>query len=301
MRNCPFRKISVVRCVFCAISFLMFVIVYHRIYFFDDVERIERKPGMIYLLQWTSPKTEPFVFMGKGTKTFKDRKCQVANCFVTANKYGLGDVKKFDVLLFHAKEFIESWFYGEPQERNKEQKYVFASMESSGNYPDENNKVDNTFNITWTYKLDSDINFGYIAIRNKTGHHIGPKTVMQWMNHSEMLPINDNIKNKLANKRIAAAWFVSHCDTVNNRENVAYEIFMEMMHFGLTLDIYGSCGQKQCPRNSMEECLKMIQRDYYFYLAFENSNAEDYVTEKLLTALNNYAVPIVFGGANYTR
>ncbi|XP_063375065.1 alpha-(1,3)-fucosyltransferase C-like [Cydia amplana] len=51
----------------------------------------------------------------------------------------------------------------------------------------------------------------------------------------------------------------------------------------------------------MEECLKLIQEQYYFYLSFENSFSEDYVTEKLLTALENYAVPVVYGGANYTR
>nr|XP_037877562.1 alpha-(1,3)-fucosyltransferase C-like [Bombyx mori] len=45
----------------------------------------------------------------------------------------------------------------------------------------------------------------------------------------------------------------------------------------------------------------MIREKYYFYLSFENSFGEDYVTEKLLHALEFDAVPVVYGGANYTR
>ncbi|KAJ2937861.1 hypothetical protein O0L34_g18682 [Tuta absoluta] len=45
----------------------------------------------------------------------------------------------------------------------------------------------------------------------------------------------------------------------------------------------------------------MIKNNYYFYLSFENSFCDDYVTEKLLNAVQNYAVPIVYGGANYSR
>nr|XP_053607875.1 alpha-(1,3)-fucosyltransferase C-like isoform X2 [Plodia interpunctella] len=38
-----------------------------------------------------------------------------------------------------------------------------------------------------------------------------------------------------------------------------------------------------------------------FKQTFENSFSEDYVTEKLLIALKNNAIPVVYGGANYTR
>ena len=45
------------------------------------------------------------------------------------------------------------------------------------------------------------------------------------------------------------------------------------------VDIYGSCGTKRCPRNS-DQCFDMLNKDYKFYLAFENSNCKDYITEK---------------------
>ena len=42
----------------------------------------------------------------------------------------------------------------------------------------------------------------------------------------------------------------------------------------------------------------MLQKDYKFYLAFENSNCKDYVTEKFFTnALHNGVVPIAMGAS----
>ena len=40
---------------------------------------------------------------------------------------------------------------------------------------------------------------------------------------------------------------------------------------------------------------------YWFYLAFENSNCPDYITEKLWRILDLPVVPIVMGGGNYRR
>ena len=44
---------------------------------------------------------------------------------------------------------------------------------------------------------------------------------------------------------------------------------------------------------------EMIERNYKFYLAFENSICRDYATEKLYNALLFHTVPIVYGGADY--
>ena len=38
---------------------------------------------------------------------------------------------------------------------------------------------------------------------------------------------------------------------------------------------------------------------YWFYLAFENSNCPDYITEKLWRILDMPIVPIVMGGGDY--
>ena len=45
----------------------------------------------------------------------------------------------------------------------------------------------------------------------------------------------------------------------------------------------------------------MLEVKYKFYLSFENSLCEDYVTEKFFNILNYNLVPIVLGGANYSK
>lgn len=63
-----------------------------------------------------------------------------------------------------------------------------------------------------------------------------------------------------------------------------------------------SCGPHHCPRNKASKCFEMLNRDYKFYLAFENSNCRSYITEKFyVNGLGRgrddfNLVPIVMGG-----
>ena len=43
----------------------------------------------------------------------------------------------------------------------------------------------------------------------------------------------------------------------------------------------------------------MIEKDYYFYLSFENSICKDYVTEKFFNAMEKNIVQVVLGGTDY--
>nr|XP_021191304.2 alpha-(1,3)-fucosyltransferase C [Helicoverpa armigera] len=266
--------------------------------------KAKKNTNMKYILQWTKSYAEPFVFMGKGQNGFVSRRCKFANCYVTSNRTYLNSLKDFDAVLFHGPELStaeNSVLLRLPTRRSRKQKYVFVSKESSRMYPLRYTVYNSFFNWTWTYRLDSDIYYGDIVIKNKRGDVIGPKEVMQWFRVEEMEPIKDELKEKLKNKKIAAAWFVSNCKTMSNRGYVAELLQKALLKYNMTVDIYGRCGNKYCPRTHMEQCLRMLENDYYFYLAFENTVVNDYVTEKLLHALQHYTVPIVYGGANYTR
>ena len=41
----------------------------------------------------------------------------------------------------------------------------------------------------------------------------------------------------------------------------------------------------------------MVEKEYMFYLSFENSLCKDYITEKFYDAMNHSIVPITLGGA----
>lgn len=265
------------------------------------VSENEKRDGMIYILQWTDALTNPFQAMEEGQSAFINRNCSFKNCIVTNDTEYLNDITDFDVVAFNAVDLHRNYSHPLPTKRSAKQKYVLVSRESSVYYPIPE-IYDNYFNWSWTYRLDSDVYFGYVAIRDSHGKVIGPKKEMHWININAMKPTSKYIKRKLRNKHIAAAWFVSNCEARNKRLTIAENLKHELKKYGQTLDIYGSCGDKTCPVDGLEEtCLALIESDYYFYLAFENSFDEDYVTEKLLIPLQHFAVPVVFGGANYTR
>jgi hypothetical protein len=65
------------------------------------------------------------------------------------------------------------------------------------------------------------------------------------------------------------------------------------------VDIYGGCGSFKCDRSNESACWHMTERDYFFYLSFENSICVDYVTEKFFNVMTKTIVPIVLGGSDY--
>ena len=71
------------------------------------------------------------------------------------------------------------------------------------------------------------------------------------------------------------AWFVSNCVAANRR----YEFVQQLRQY-IPVDVYGECGTLGCPRDDQPKCDKSLSDTYKFYLSFENSNCEHYVTEK---------------------
>lgn len=82
---------------------------------------------------------------------------------------------------------------------------------------------------------------------------------------------------------------MSNCSARNNRLQFAHELSKYIQ-----VDIYGACGNLKCSRTTSDKCFDILDRDYKFYLAFENSNCRDYITEKFfVNGLSRTTLPIV--------
>ena len=114
--------------------------------------------------------------------------------------------------------------------------------------------------------------------------------------------IINTIREKKGPIKNLVAWMVSHCDAPSGRSQYA----SELQKF-VSVDIYGKCGtlECKCPHHNCplddEVCVEMLERNYKFYLSFENNICKDYVTEKLWKVMNFKIIPIVLGGSNYTE
>lgn len=139
----------------------------------------------------------------------------------------------------------------------------------------------------------------FFQVLDKSGKVIAPKLDVKWKNLSGEIP--RFLAKRLCGKYKPVAWFVSNCLAKSERWALATLLRETMVKYYMDLDIYGKCGELSCPITQQENCDRMLRNDYFFYLAFENSYVLDYVTEKVLLALDNDVLPIVFGGSDYSK
>lgn len=184
----------------------------------------------------------------RGQTLFKEQKCAVSSCTLLDEHSKLDEA---DVVLFqhavtqrdHKKSMNQIWALF-----MLESPYHTMTFSSSRSF----------FNWTATYRHDSTI--------------VAP--------YEKFVPFNSSVqpprpKNYAEGKTKKVAWFVSNCGARNGRRQYANELSQYIQ-----VDIYGACGRLKCPRFQNNKCFEMLNKDYKFYLAFENSNCRDYITEK---------------------
>ncbi|XP_025078929.1 alpha-(1,3)-fucosyltransferase C-like isoform X2 [Pomacea canaliculata] len=163
-----------------------------------------------------------------------------------------------------------------------DQVYVYFMLEPPPKlwFPRPKISWSSAFNWTWGYRHDADI-----------------RTTYFYLEHSKQLPNISFLKDLVQKKEKPAAWFVSNC-----HEDQAQRLrYVERLKEVLPVDVYGACGTLHCTTLA-KECDTMLTK-YFFYLSFENSFCQDYVTEKFSRAFlkDVYVVPVVRGGLNYSH
>uniref|UniRef100_A0A1J3EJ20 Fucosyltransferase n=2 Tax=Noccaea caerulescens TaxID=107243 RepID=A0A1J3EJ20_NOCCA len=147
---------------------------------------------------------------------------------------------------------------------------IIRSMESAQYYP-ENDLAQarrRGYDIVMTTSLSSDVPVGYFS----------------WAEYDIMAPVQPKTE-----KAIAAA-FISNCGARNFR----LQALEALMKTDIKIDSYGGCHRN---RDGQVDKVKALKR-YKFSLAFENTNEEDYVTEKFFQSLVAGSVPVVVGAPN---
>ncbi|XP_074660337.1 glycoprotein 3-alpha-L-fucosyltransferase A-like [Tubulanus polymorphus] len=203
--------------------------------------------------------------METGRRRFLTDNCPVNQCVLTSDRSKAGTA---DVILFN------NYISKPPGPRPADQIWALYLLESPYHTPSLSAQRSNV-NWTCTYRRESTI--------------VTPYEKFVLFNDS----VNSRplLKNYAAEKTKQVAWFVSNCGARNGRSNYAKEL---AKHIGV--DVYGGCGPKKCPRHQAHKCFDLLNKQYKFYLAFENSNCRDYITEKFfVNGLSHDVVPIVMG------
>eukprot|EP00727_Mastigamoeba_balamuthi_P009623 m51a1_g5283 hypothetical protein (400) ;mRNA; r:178215-179788 len=188
-----------------------------------------------------------------------------------------------DALLFHAQDYSPA---SVPRSRDPLQPWILRSMESPVS---DRGRVDRcservrVFNMTSTYERES---VGWVPY--------APNDLRRLLT-----PV---VPTRLRKQSAPIVWVAMNCAASNRRQ----EFIKELMRH-VRIDSFGSClrnaqwNHRQLGRGGNFTAFKEFLRGYKFYLAFENSDCDDYVTEKYWRALEMGNVPIVLGAPNIDK
>lgn len=212
------------------------------------------------------------------------------SCLFTRQR---GYLSSSRALLFHGKDIRMDDM---PPSRSPDQSWVFFSLEPPTATPVHVlRKLDGLFNVTMTYRTDSDVTtrYGYKFIARQ-------KRKKLRVTKRSSAEVSENFRGDLERtsekrRKAIAVWMVSHCNTDSRRET-----YVERLRKVIGVDVFGKCGDLVCQPKASDACLREAARNYSFYLSFENSLCRDYVTEKFYRPLLFDIVPVVMGGANYS-
>ena len=273
------------------------------------------KKKLKMILLWNAPhRTETLIF-GSGHDSFVDHKCPVSDCYIVNSPYQYPEIKleSYDAIVFNFHDLHMSKMPPNDTklfQRLPHQRFVFLTQEAqpflqhhilTGYRP-------NYFNWTMTYRLDSDILLLYGRITPTRSAPTTAEEIKRLINQSRSLPQQK--------KRNLAAAMISHCNTHGLRED-----YIKELKRYIPVDVYGNCdfndnstvddnwnltiALNDCKKSefvaSPPECYDAIEINYKFYLSFENAICTDYVTEKFFQIMTRNIVPVVYGGANYSR
>ncbi|XP_057368438.1 alpha-(1,3)-fucosyltransferase C-like [Daphnia carinata] len=266
---------------------------------------IRKDKAIKRILVWSGTQRKEVRAFGIGQKVFKEKGCAFTQCEISLYRWGY-PIHYYDaVVVVFNDEFITQEDLMMPEfsnGRNQNQRLIFFTQESPTALRSHYNMTlfNNYFNWTMTYLKKSDIPLLYGRIIPKASAPRTSEEVAQ-LRHKARQPIRKRANSVVPRKKKRkVAWMVSHCWTHSMRELYV----MELKKY-IDVDVYGRCGNLTCPIHALHssdpQCYTMLQSNYKFYLAFENALCKDYVTEKFFKIMAHDIIPVVYGGADYSK
>ncbi|KAK4874449.1 hypothetical protein RN001_013809 [Aquatica leii] len=199
--------------------------------------------------------------------------CSVQNCKMSFKD---NELETADLVVFylHRTQTIKQI---PNRTAKRSQIWAFLTDESPYNtfsYKTDNHiqSYNNIFNWSMNYRMTSDIPvpYGRAIALNKNAAKIN---IVEWNNSKR--------------QDVLVAIAVSHCTEKR------LEYVKELNNY-IRVDMYGSCGTLKCSGHYYTDCTNTSA--YKFYLAFENSNCEEYITEKVWWyGYHKNSIPIIMG------
>uniref|UniRef100_A0A3B4V767 Fucosyltransferase n=1 Tax=Seriola dumerili TaxID=41447 RepID=A0A3B4V767_SERDU len=193
-----------------------------------------------------------------------------------------------DAVIVHHREVAKGTAELPPDPRPSAQKWIWMNYESPAHTP-RLWRFEGVFNLTLSYRTDSDIflPYGYLIPRERTD-----RTPQNRYAH----PLHTPSHSHLLKPRLLA-WVIS-----NWSESHARVTFYYQLRRYVQVDVFGRAGRPLPEDSGGGSVVRLVGR-YQFYLALENSQHTDYITEKLWNAVLAGAVPVVLGPSrkNYER
>lgn len=193
-----------------------------------------------------------------------------------------------DAVIIHHREVATGHAELPPEPRPLAQKWIWMNYESPTHTP-RLWRFEGVFNLTMSYRTDSDVflPYGYLIPRERKD---------RGLLNSYAQPLHIPSRSHLLRPRLVA-WVIS-----NWSESHARVAFYHQLRRYIKVDVFGR-GGRPLPEDSGGSSVVRLVRRYLFYLALENSQHTDYITEKLWNAILAGAVPVVLGPGrqNYER
>uniref|UniRef100_A0A0N4ZA47 Fucosyltransferase n=1 Tax=Parastrongyloides trichosuri TaxID=131310 RepID=A0A0N4ZA47_PARTI len=191
------------------------------------------------------------------------------------------DVRVADVLLFKELKANEKHI---PKFRDPKQLFFRILLNLLFNHRKKEGyqwRHKNFFNMTYTYSTKSDIQKTYFG--KWTQEPINDKFKKYYRLVTKIPTIND-----LKKKKKHIVWTVSDCETASQRE-----VAVKLLRKYIPVNQYGTCNNRFLKYNSFSSKFRKVYENHYFYLALENSDCKDYVTEKYFSRVYYNSIPIV--------